>query len=194
MWGKLLPRHPFQQASPWDWSWAMVGTICVFTAQNSEILQYLQWTSACSNWLLGKSCLLTSLILLRESKYHHIVCLLCTEQHGLWWVCVLHCWGGFNSMTPPEISASCLQYGVGLWILWQWERTNHVEIPLPILFIRSLSKEQIFLCPVQLFLYQCCQIKAELYYSSAWGVQALQWHLIFFFLRINKIGGKLHKI
>lgn len=82
LWGKLLPRHPCQWASPWDWSWAIVGTICVFTAQNCEILWDLRWTSVSSNWLLEKSCLLTGLILLRGSKYHHTICL-CSAQSNM---------------------------------------------------------------------------------------------------------------
>lgn len=39
----------------------------------------------------------------REQVPPHCLSLPCSEQHGLWRVCVLHCWGGCNAMTPPEV-------------------------------------------------------------------------------------------
>lgn len=55
---------------------------------------------------------------------------------------------------------------------------------------------ELFLCPVQLFLHQCCQIKLNCTTIQP-GVSkhssAVKDFFFFFFLGINKIGGKLHK-
>ena len=116
--GSRSPGSPSTELSHWARSRVIVGAISVSTVQYSEILWDFQWVSACPNLIAGAVLLAYKS---NPTQWERVPppCLppLCTEQCGLRWVSVLHCWGGCFAMTPTKVSASYLQYRMGLWSL-----------------------------------------------------------------------------
>lgn len=116
----------------------------IAAVQYNELLWDFQWTPAYPNLIVG------AVLLPYKSNptYWEQIppCYLPPLQCGLWWGSMLHCWGSYFAMIPTEVSASYLQYRMGLWTLWNGKRTKQVEKPLPILLFSIYFWRRYCLC------------------------------------------------
>lgn len=128
--GSLCTKLPHRERSR-----VIVGAISVSTVRYNVILWDLQWPSACPNLIVGAVLLAYgSNPTQRERVPPPCLPPLCTEQRGLWWVSVLHCQGGCFAMMPTKVSASYLQYRMGLWTLQGRENKAGRNTPAHIAF------------------------------------------------------------